>query len=455
MWNGVGARRFQRCRAREHTSPGIHLPDNEDRVREGCPTARPDDLITFGLFGTAGAVCAARPQRSRHPVIGSRLLACPWAKKMASPNKHHSGPGTGGWLSFAWSRALPVVPHHFTMSHMIRAFWIFALQGAFAGCRSEKPNDTAADASAAKRPIIDMHLHALSFETWPGGDSPPNPLTGKPPEAKTSADILRLTLEAMDRYNIKLGVLSGRLETVSAWKARATDRFLASAQFSGRPASDRTSVDPSPSLDSLRREHAAGRIQALGEITSPYEGVDYAGPELAPYFALAAELKLPVGVHTGLTFPGAVYTCCPRYRLERGDPVKLDEVLARNRGLKLYIMHMGEMFQESTLAILHMYPQVYIDVAVMDWGMPREQFHANLQALVHAGLGKRIMFGSDQMVWPELIGQAIEGIESASFLTDEQKHDIFYNNAARFLGLPELPVPTSTKGTSERDPVTR
>ncbi len=46
------------------------------------------------------------------------------------------------------------------------------------------------------------------------------------------------------------------------------------------------------------------------------------------------------------------------------------------------------------------------------------------------------------MVWPELIGQAIEAIESAPFLSNAQKHDIFYNNAARFLGLPEVAVPT-------------
>jgi predicted TIM-barrel fold metal-dependent hydrolase len=32
---------------------------------------------------------------------------------------------------------------------------------------------------------------------------------------------------------------------------------------------------------------------------------------------------------------------------------------------------------------------------------------------------------------------AIEGIESAKFLTEEQKRDIFYNNAARFLQLEE------------------
>ena len=46
------------------------------------------------------------------------------------------------------------------------------------------------------------------------------------------------------------------------------------------------------------------------------------------------------------------------------------------------------------------------------------------------------MFGTDQMEWPEVIPLAIETIESALFLTDEQKRDIFYNNAVRFLQFP-------------------
>ena len=337
-----------------------------------------------------------------------------------------------------------VLSHPGTTKRIIRTFWTFALLGALPGCRSVQRPETAGNALAATRPIIDMHMHAFTFEAWSNGNRPPHPITGKPPEAKTSADILRLTLEAMDRYNIRIGVLGGPLETVYAWKAKAPDRFITSAEFSGRPASDTSAIDPSPAVDSLRREHAAGRLQALGEITSPYEGIEFDGPELAPYFALAAELRMPVGVHTGLTFPGAVYSCCPRYRIERGNPVHLDEVLARNPGLRLYLMHMGEFWQEATIAILHMYPQVYVDVGAMAWGaMPREQFYSNLQNFIKAGLGKRIMFGSDQMVWPELIPQAIETIESAPFLSPEQKHDIFYNNAARFLGLPELPVPAA------------
>ena len=64
-------------------------------------------------------------------------------------------------------------------------------------------------------------------------------------------------------------------------------------------------------------------------------------------------------------------------------------------------------------------------------------------------LGKRIMFGTDQMQWPDTIGMAIEVIDSLKFLTEEQRRDVFYNNAARFLRLapsegrvgPRLPGP--------------
>jgi hypothetical protein len=47
------------------------------------------------------------------------------------------------------------------------------------------------------------------------------------------------------------------------------------------------------------------------------------------------------------------------------------------------------------------------------------------------------MYGSDQMSWPEVIPIAIEAIQTAEFLTKQQKADILYNNAARFLQLSE------------------
>ena len=71
----------------------------------------------------------------------------------------------------------------------------------------------------------------------------------------------------------------------------------------------------------------------------------------------------------------------------------------------------------------------------IDWLLPRAEFHAYLGALVRAGLGKRLMFGSDHMYWPEAIGLAVEGVESATFLTPEEKRDIFHGNAVRFFRL--------------------
>jgi predicted TIM-barrel fold metal-dependent hydrolase len=58
-----------------------------------------------------------------------------------------------------------------------------------------------------------------------------------------------------------------------------------------------------------------------------------------------------------------------------------------------------------------------------------------LAVLGRIGFGKRIMFGSDEMVWPGTIPMVIESIESADFLSEVQKCDIFCRNAVRFLRL--------------------
>jgi predicted TIM-barrel fold metal-dependent hydrolase len=78
---------------------------------------------------------------------------------------------------------------------------------------------------------------------------------------------------------------------------------------------------------------------------------------------------------------------------------------------------------------------VYVDVGSIVFAEPRAAFYRYLQRIVEAGFGNRVMFGSDQVIWPDVIERAIASIEAAPFLTEEQKRDIFYNNAARFLRL--------------------
>jgi hypothetical protein len=116
-----------------------------------------------------------------------------------------------------------------------------------------------------------------------------------------------------------------------------------------------------------------------------------------------------------------------------GNPALVEDVLVHHPRLRVYLMHGGAPYLQETKAILSVYPQVYLDLATINWILPRREFHNYLHELMAAGFGKRLLFGSDQMFWPEAIGMAIEGIESASFLSEQEKRDIFYNNAVRFL----------------------
>ena len=89
------------------------------------------------------------------------------------------------------------------------------------------------------------------------------------------------------------------------------------------------------------------------------------------------------------------------------------------------------------VGLMYAFPQVYVDIAVINWALPTEKFYSYFQRLVDAGFSKRIMFGSDQMVWPGAIGRAIETVESAPFLSKEQRRDIMCRNAMTFLRLDE------------------
>jgi predicted TIM-barrel fold metal-dependent hydrolase len=103
-------------------------------------------------------------------------------------------------------------------------------------------------------------------------------------------------------------------------------------------------------------------------------------------------------------------------------------------------MHAAWPYLEDMKALMYAHPQVYVGLGVISWVLPRKEFQSYLKGLVDAGFGKRIMFGTDQMMWVDTISDSIEAVNSADFLTVDQKADIFYNNAARFLELPESEI---------------
>lgn len=303
-------------------------------------------------------------------------------------------------------------------------------------------------------PIIDMHLHALAAD-----DNGPPPLAicvplvpNLPPldpeqvwedvfiealkkpscadpiwSPTTETELLQQTIEVLERRNI-IGILSGAPERVLRWEDAAPDRFLPSVQF--RIGRD----DISP--EQLRRMFEEGRFVALAEISNQYAGIGPDDERMEPYWTLAEELDIPVGIHMGEGPPGGAYLY-PEYRIRFGNPLLLEEVLHRHPKLRLWVMHYGSPMLDEMIAVLQSYPQVYVDISPNQWRYPTAFFYRHLRALIDAGFGKRVMYGSDQMNWPGVIEPAIAAIEEAPFLSDEQKRDILYNNAARFLRLSE------------------
>ena len=279
-----------------------------------------------------------------------------------------------------------------------------------------------------RAPIIDMHLHAdLPPYDVPAGTPAlcrPEPCQGTGRATANHAETLGKSLDAMDRYNIVTAFLSGvDPAVVQQWVAAAPNRFIA-APFILQPGK--------PDIETLRRAYAAGRFSGMGEIASQLVGVPPNDPALEPYFALAEERDVPVLIHTAGIGP-----YLPGFRSAAGSPLLLEDVLVRHPKLRLFVENTGYPYRDEMIAMMTQYPQLHGDLSTISWVLPRAAFYDYLETLVRAGLGKRLMFGSDQMRWPEKIGAGIEAIEQAPFLTEDQKRDILYHNAVRFLRLEE------------------
>jgi uncharacterized protein len=259
----------------------------------------------------------------------------------------------------------------------------------------------------------------------------------KIPSPTTDDELMRQTLATLKRYNIRAVTSgdSGSIEVVMKWHTADSARIITAIEFEqpGRDAHGNALYRP---IAELRELIDKDKVAVFAEIAPQYEGMSPADPQLDPYFALAEELDIPVGIHMGEGPPGGPNVeGYSKYRVKMGDPLLLEDVLIRHPKLRIYVMHFGSPFVDNMIALLYSYPQVYVDIAQNDWGFPRKHFYSQLRRLVDAGFGKRILFGSDQMIWPQTIELAIETIQSADFLTEEQKRDIFYNNAVRFLRL--------------------
>lgn len=197
-----------------------------------------------------------------------------------------------------------------------------------------------------------------------------------------------------------------------------------------------------PGVEWAEEQVEAGRIDFLGEILTQYYGISPSDPRMDPYYSLAIHHDLPVGVHTGSAGPdhGA-----PNFREDLGNPALLHEVLVRHPELRLWIMHAGAPFFDETVALMREHPGVYADISVINNPriVPPQAFATMIRALLDAGLGDRIMFGSDNAD----IATTRASLDALPFLDAAQKQAILHGNAERFFRIE--PDPRTVRAARE------
>ena len=283
---------------------------------------------------------------------------------------------------------------------------------------------TIAHAQSDGLPVIDVHMHSQTTIWAEERQCFPKPCQLPPPEVTDASQLREAAVQKMQEYNVVLAIVSGGTDTVFDWTAEDR-RFLAGLSI-GHP--------DEISEAEVRELIASDQIDVLGELWFQYEGIAIDDSSVDPYLALAHEFDIPVHVHV-LGLGGS-----EDFPIHLGSPLRLAKVMRKYPGLRVYLENAGWPFADEMTSLMYQYPTVYADVSTILHLTPRPVAYRHIKTLVDNGLGKRLMYGSDQMIWPEVIGETIEAIHEARFLTQPQKRDILYNNAARFFRLSEKTI---------------
>jgi hypothetical protein len=176
-----------------------------------------------------------------------------------------------------------------------------------------------------------------------------------------------------------------------------------------------------PDIAWTRQQIIDNKIDFFGELLNEYYGISPSDSSMFPYYELAQEFKLPVGIHTGLAGPNNL---CPNYNPLMGDPALIKDILIKFPGLKVWIMHGGAPYLQGTLEILRDYPQVYADISALSNPdiFKTADFNSYMKSLIDAGFENRLMFGSDNGD----LDKIVNAVNELDYLTYEQKEKIFF-----------------------------
>ncbi len=281
----------------------------------------------------------------------------------------------------------------------------------------------SAGAESPHNPVIDVHLHLWSATRLPAAKH----LRGFK-GADSRENLAKETLAQMQKHNVVLGLVHEDPASIELITKLDPDRFI------GFPKA--ISPDGVPTAKALDKNLTSRTWGGIGEILTVYGGTRANEKRLDPFYDAAMRHDVPIFWHTGISFPGVTLRDA-KFRATLGRPTLWEETLVRYPKMKGVLMHAGWPFRDEIVALLLVYPWIHVDTGAVVHLENRKGFYDYFGYLIDSGLSDRIMFGSDQMGWPDAIGYSISVIDDAPW-PDEIKRDILYNNAARLLGLSQI-----------------
>lgn len=294
-------------------------------------------------------------------------------------------------------------------------------------------------------PVIDVHQHIYSASSFWYRES----------EAgfdyyTTPAVHYETLIQRLKENNVVLSVTGGSLEAVEYYYENYPENrsmFLYSAEYweIGKATLQIT-------LSYLRKAVNDRQISSIGELCGIYNGVAMDDPTYMALYAMADSCSLPVMIHTGIV-PENVYDGYPDYDFEGSNPAHLKPILEMYPDINFNAAHWGSSthkdfdFIDDVIEMMRMYDNFYVDLGYTLWlnRSSKKISESFIKRAIDEGLENKILYGSDEMIWPDAVTASVNYIKQADYLSDTIKKKILYWNATNFLKLSDEEIATHFK----------
>jgi uncharacterized protein len=231
------------------------------------------------------------------------------------------------------------------------------------------------------------------------------------------------------QHSLAAVVFTVDAHTATGHPALSSERIITEARKYSDVLVPFASVDPHEGADAvgLLRDLAAAGARGL-KLHPSLQAFAPNDPAYYPLYEAAAELGLPIVVHTGQTGVGAGLPGGRGIKLRYSDPMLLDDVAADFPALTIILAHPSVPWQDSAISMATHKANVYIDLS----GWSPKYFSPQLVRAINGLLKRKMLFGSD---YPVLTPQRWLADFAALEIKPEVRPLVLKENAIRLLGL--------------------